>query len=180
MCDDSSTSLSSSHCLWDNMLTLGPWKNCAYNTSSQFLPLQMPFWSPHLTWPVGWTVHVLCNVQAIMTNGLLQLGKLADEPKESFTAQWDIYTSHLVISNVIIVVPCFNRQRCRHLVFNTFLQMIPGLKELILIGKQPKVIEIAEMVPFTPCSYQHHFSLLPLTFCYKRELLVLDMMTQKA
>ena len=34
----------------------------------------------------GRTVHALCNVNALITNGLLRLGELADEPEESFTA----------------------------------------------------------------------------------------------
>ena len=46
----------------------------------------------------GQTVHVLCNVQAIMTNSLLRLGELADKPKELFTAQWDIHAFCLVIA----------------------------------------------------------------------------------
>jgi hypothetical protein len=33
------------------------------------------------------TVHALCNIQALLTNGLLRLGELADLPAESFTAE---------------------------------------------------------------------------------------------
>lgn len=35
----------------------------------------------------GRTVHSLCNVQTLITNGLLRLGELAAEPEESFTAE---------------------------------------------------------------------------------------------
>ena len=31
------------------------------------------------------TVHALCNVQNLLTNGLLCLGELAEEPNEAFT-----------------------------------------------------------------------------------------------
>jgi hypothetical protein len=41
------------------------------------------------------TVHALCNVQALLTNGLLRLGEQADEPDESFTTEWVQY-SHLI------------------------------------------------------------------------------------
>ncbi|KAH7918541.1 hypothetical protein BV22DRAFT_1108331 [Leucogyrophana mollusca] len=34
---------------------------------------------------LGRTVHALCNVQALITNGILRLGELADELEESFT-----------------------------------------------------------------------------------------------
>jgi hypothetical protein len=35
----------------------------------------------------GRTVHALCSVHALLTNGILRLGELADEPEESFTAE---------------------------------------------------------------------------------------------
>lgn len=35
----------------------------------------------------GRTVHALCNVQALITNGLLRMGEQADEPEESFLAE---------------------------------------------------------------------------------------------
>ena len=33
----------------------------------------------------GRTVHALCNVQAILTNGILRMGEQADDPDEAFT-----------------------------------------------------------------------------------------------
>lgn len=33
------------------------------------------------------TVHALCNVKALLTNGMLRLGELAEESEESFTAE---------------------------------------------------------------------------------------------
>jgi hypothetical protein len=39
-------------------------------------------------------IHALCNVQTLLTNGLLRMGELADQSDESFTAEymiiWDI------------------------------------------------------------------------------------------
>jgi hypothetical protein len=35
----------------------------------------------------GQAIHALCNVQALLMNGLLQMGELADMPEESFTAE---------------------------------------------------------------------------------------------
>jgi hypothetical protein len=40
----------------------------------------------------GRTIHALCNVQALLTNGLLRLGELAEEPDESFTAECAHYS----------------------------------------------------------------------------------------
>lgn len=36
------------------------------------------------------TVHALCNVQALLTNGILRMVELADEPEENFTAEYVI------------------------------------------------------------------------------------------
>jgi len=33
----------------------------------------------------GRTIHALCNIQTLLTNGLLRLGELAEEPEEAFT-----------------------------------------------------------------------------------------------
>ena len=35
----------------------------------------------------GHTVNALANIKALITNGILCLGELADEPEESFTAE---------------------------------------------------------------------------------------------
>ena len=35
----------------------------------------------------GHTVHALANIKALITNGILHLGELANEPEESFTAE---------------------------------------------------------------------------------------------
>jgi hypothetical protein len=35
----------------------------------------------------GRTVHALCNVNALITNGVLRAVELADRPEETFTAQ---------------------------------------------------------------------------------------------
>ena len=34
------------------------------------------------------TVHALCNVRALLTNGILRLGEQADELEEAFTAEY--------------------------------------------------------------------------------------------
>ena len=36
----------------------------------------------------GRTVHALCNISALLTNGLLRLGEQAGEPEESFTYEY--------------------------------------------------------------------------------------------
>lgn len=35
----------------------------------------------------GRTVHALCNIQALITNGLLRMGEQSDMPDEAFTEE---------------------------------------------------------------------------------------------
>ncbi|KAH7903572.1 hypothetical protein BJ138DRAFT_1138709 [Hygrophoropsis aurantiaca] len=72
----------------------------------------------------GRTVHALCNVQALITNGILHLGELAEEPEESFTAE----------------------ERREHRVFRSLLQMVPGLEERLMTGEAEDAVAIAELV----------------------------------
>ena len=34
------------------------------------------------------TVHALCNIKTLLTNGILRIGEQADEPDEAFTAEY--------------------------------------------------------------------------------------------
>ncbi|KAH7904496.1 hypothetical protein BJ138DRAFT_1237326, partial [Hygrophoropsis aurantiaca] len=72
----------------------------------------------------GRTVHALCNVQALITNGILRLGELADEPEESFTAE----------------------ERREHRVFHNLLQMVPGLEERLMTGEAEDAVAAAELI----------------------------------
>lgn len=38
----------------------------------------------------GRTIHALCSINALLTNGLLRMGELVDEPDESFTAEYGL------------------------------------------------------------------------------------------
>ncbi|KIM50296.1 hypothetical protein SCLCIDRAFT_72007, partial [Scleroderma citrinum Foug A] len=55
----------------------------------------------------GRTVYALCNFQVLLTNGLLQMGELADVPEENFTTE----------------------ERREHCVFQELLRLVPGLEE---------------------------------------------------
>ncbi|KIM75845.1 hypothetical protein PILCRDRAFT_13218 [Piloderma croceum F 1598] len=97
----------------EDALRLGPRKKVCYSD-----PLVSH--SRHF----GHMVHALCNVQNLLTNGLLRLGELAEEPDESFTLE----------------------QRREHLVFNVLLQMIPGLEECLMDGCEDDILSIATML----------------------------------
>jgi hypothetical protein len=36
----------------------------------------------------GRTIHTMTNVQVLLTNGIIHMGELADQPEEAFTAQF--------------------------------------------------------------------------------------------
>ncbi|KAG1884433.1 hypothetical protein F4604DRAFT_1521323, partial [Suillus subluteus] len=55
----------------------------------------------------GQTIHALCNFQALLTNGILQMGELAETPEENFTAE----------------------EQCEHCVFQELLKSVAGLEE---------------------------------------------------
>ncbi|KAF9455727.1 hypothetical protein BDZ94DRAFT_1179339 [Collybia nuda] len=70
----------------------------------------------------GRMVHALCNINALITNSILQLGELADEPEESFTAEEQ--QEHQIFSLLLITIPSLEE----HL-------MTSSLEEIRFIGE---------------------------------------------
>jgi hypothetical protein len=89
-------------------------------------------------------VHALCNVQAIITDGLLRIGELADDPEESFSAE---YLCPLTLG-IDPFSDCLftNRKRRVHRVFLALTQMVPGLEDRLVEGSDEDVVLVAEMV----------------------------------
>lgn len=58
----------------------------------------------------GRTIHALCNVNALVTNGMLHLQRLAEQPEEEFSAE----------------------ERREHKVFCSLMTMVPGLEERLM------------------------------------------------
>lgn len=65
------------------------------NQVAHLTPFEVYIFNSCLTDPLvhhgrhfGRTVHALCNVQALLTNGLLRIGELAGEPEEAFTYEY--------------------------------------------------------------------------------------------
>lgn len=79
--------------LRDDVLQLGPRKKAYVHhlpippTSSTLPSFSRCIANPliHFGRHFGRTIHALCNVSALITNGLLRLGELVDEPEETFT-----------------------------------------------------------------------------------------------
>jgi len=92
-------------------------------------------------------VHALCNVQALLTNGLLRIGELASEPEESFTHEYVLDLDEYATSPQHF---WRYRQRREYRVFETLLQTVPGLEDRLLTGADDGVIHVAEMVSPEP------------------------------
>ncbi|KAG2156444.1 uncharacterized protein EDB93DRAFT_1238791 [Suillus bovinus] len=69
----------------------------------------------------GRTVHALCNFQALLTNGILRMGELADTPEENFTAD-------------------------EHRVFQELLKSVAGLEERLMQGEDDEVDLVADLL----------------------------------
>ena len=89
----------------------------------------------------GQTIHALCNVKALLTNGILRLGELAEEPEEAFTAE----CAFISIFCFALLIHC-GRERREHRVFGILLQMVPGLESRLMNGDEDEVLHIADMV----------------------------------
>jgi len=53
-------------------------------TRSRYIPDPLVHHGRHF----GRTVHALCNIQALLTNGLLRMGELSDEAEETSTYEY--------------------------------------------------------------------------------------------
>ncbi|KJA21687.1 hypothetical protein HYPSUDRAFT_140274 [Hypholoma sublateritium FD-334 SS-4] len=73
----------------------------------------------------GRSIHALCNIHALINNGIIRMGERADKPEESFTAQ----------------------ERREHKVFLELLRSVPGLEErLMSTESEEEVHSIAVML----------------------------------
>lgn len=70
----------------------------------------------------------------------MRLGEQADEPDESFTAEYVSCLFH----DTLLILPF--RQRREHCVFSTLLQMVPNLEARLMEGDDDDVVVIADFV----------------------------------
>ena len=91
----------------------------------------------------GRTVHAFCTMSTLLNNGILRLRGPPEQSDASLT-------------NECIMITYFHdpklthiRERREHMVFQTLLQMIPGIEERLLEGSDENTLHIAELVrPF--------------------------------
>lgn len=92
------------------------------------------------------TVHALCNVHALLTNGLLRIAEQADAPDEDFTAEFVLLLLPLITCSYLF------RERREHNIFTVLLNGVPGLEERLMTGSGDEVGIVAELVGFLSLS----------------------------
>lgn len=90
----------------------------------------------------GRTVHALCSVNSLLTNGILRMGELVDQPENVFTHEYVLVCKTWLI--MTFAITC--RERKEHRVFDQLLQMVPGLEDRLLNGSDEEVGRVAELV----------------------------------
>jgi hypothetical protein len=98
----------------------------------------------------GRTIHALCNVCALLNNGLLYMGELSEQPEECFTQEYVLLPSPRCLTHLPF------RERQEHRVFQLLLQMIPGLEERLVEGSEENIIHVAELVCFLLATCLEH------------------------
>jgi hypothetical protein len=121
----------------------------------------------------GRTVHALCSMHALITNGILRDGERADDPAESFTAECVIYR-----------IPAYHQSNCgrerrEHAVYRLLLSMVPGLEERLMNSSEAEIRMISDLVSFGMCLKSILTSYLSMVRS-KRGHLVLDRMIPRA
>ncbi|EGO02446.1 hypothetical protein SERLA73DRAFT_119705 [Serpula lacrymans var. lacrymans S7.3] len=111
--DDVRTSSSTGKRLQENTLCLGPRKKVCHAD-----PLV------HHGHHFGQTVHALCNVQALIMNGVVWLGELADVHEEDLIFE----------------------EKQEFCIFQSFFRMVPGLEEHLMEGNAEETVAIAELI----------------------------------
>ncbi|KJA19284.1 hypothetical protein HYPSUDRAFT_143937 [Hypholoma sublateritium FD-334 SS-4] len=72
----------------------------------------------------GRSIHALCNIHALINNGIIRMGERSEEPEEAFTAH----------------------ERREHKVFLLLLKGVPGLEERIMTSSEEEVHIIAVLL----------------------------------
>jgi hypothetical protein len=110
----------------------------------------------------GRTVHSLCNVTALVNNGLLYIGEFSGQPEETFTHECVLFPLAWMFDYM------FTRQRREHRVFTLLLQMVPGLEERLVEGSEENVLHVAELVRFSTNNIYGQFGNTIDTYRYRK------------
>jgi hypothetical protein len=91
----------------------------------------------------GHTIHALCLVHTLLTNGLLHNVEEANEPEECFIKELGVYLLYLLSLHS---QSAMLRQKREYNVYRQLLKMVPLLEEHLLNGSKEEILHIADMI----------------------------------
>ena len=94
----------------------------------------------------GRTVHALCNIRLLLSNGVPRLRELADKPEEQPTGQMYVALITSICSALAHSGFTSNREQREDRVFKLLIQIIPGIEDRLVEGADEDVVHIAELV----------------------------------
>jgi hypothetical protein len=100
----------------------------------------------------GRTVHALCSVHALLNNGILRMGELEHHHEDEFTHEYAVS----LYQCICFIRSC--RERREHHIFESLLQMVPGLEARLLNNTDEEighVADLASLVLFSMASDTH-------------------------
>lgn len=119
----------------------------------------------------GRTVHALCNVHALITQGVIRSGEFADEPDENLTPEY-FHSFFYFVSSLIHT----HRERREHRIFEHMLTTIPGLQDRLMDSSEEEIRLVADLVRV---SSAHNTKLMCSLFRSRREPPGQGLMTPK-
>ena len=94
----------------------------------------------------GRTVHAMCNVQVLLTQGVEHLASTEVVAEESLTLEYILIILASIISR--LMHPPQRRARRGRQVFDKLCRIIPRFSDRLLESEEWQIIEMAELVYF--------------------------------
>jgi hypothetical protein len=88
----------------------------------------------------GRTVHALCSIKALITNGLLRMCQLEESLEDTLTYEYIKHYCLMILANRL------NSERKKHNAFQKLMWTVPSLEERLMEGSDENIIHIAELV----------------------------------
>lgn len=93
----------------------------------------------------GRTIRALCTVSALINNGMIRMGELAEQPGKILTLEF-VLAFVPPISSPLMIVERIHREQEEHRAFKLLILTIPGLEDRLVEGSDEDVAHIAEQV----------------------------------
>jgi hypothetical protein len=99
----------------------------------------------------GRTVHAMCNVQALVTNGILRMGDDADVPEEMLTSEYTPF--HYNYSVTALTQQLMFRCRREGRVFQRLVRIVPHLADRLMECSTDEAMAMADLARLPACEH---------------------------